>query len=795
MAGNRRYHEPMSYSFSELVDIAAFSHLLESFYKATGIPNGLVAPTGELISQAGWTIACAHFHRVHPETQKRCQESNIELMSRLQNGEVAGCLCGNGLLDYATPVVVEGKQLATLFLGQVLNEPPKLDFFRQQAAQFGFDEGEYLDAIRDVPILSRDKLEAHMDHMVEVAQVLAMAGLARLRERRLRQDLERSTERRIELEDILTLAPLGIGWADSHGRIEYLNHQFSELFGYANKEVPDLQTWFKLAFPDPAYRAQVIDPWRAAVAKARAEGTVPPELEANVTCKDGSERRIFVRVSWVGEKVLVNYTDITGHWKSELRNRTHGAMLEMVARGELLSDILHAISLAVEAEEPTAKCSILLLDREGKRLHNGAAPSLPSFYNEAIDGIEIGMGAGSCGTAAYSGKRVIVEDVSTHEYWRPYAELAKQAGLGSCWSEPIFSSTGQVLGTFAVYHADRSTPGEEDIERITFAANLSAVAIESQHQREELIERERKFRSLAENSPDNIARYDTEGRCIYVNPCLHHTLGMSDEQILHKHPRDYHPDGRFDHYDAMIQQVLGSGNKVQFELTAPTPRGIEQHHIHMVPEYDAAGIMIGVLAIGRDITERKHLEQELERQAHLDFLTGLANRRHFLEQAETELSRIKRYGGELSLIMFDIDHFKQFNDTYGHSVGDLVLQKIADISKQSLREIDIIGRLGGEEFIALLPQTRRQHAIDAAERLRLAVANGEVRLENGTPVDFTASFGVVTVDTTPGQQTEEISIDSLLIEVDSAMYQAKQQGRNRVCLSQGDHRPRRIAKS
>jgi diguanylate cyclase (GGDEF)-like protein len=195
-----------------------------------------------------------------------------------------------------------------------------------------------------------------------------------------------------------------------------------------------------------------------------------------------------------------------------------------------------------------------------------------------------------------------------------------------------------------------------------------------------------------------------------------------------------------------------------------------------VAERDESGNIIGVLATGLDISERKELQRELERQARLDFLTGLLNRRYFIELAKIEILRQQRYGGELSLIMFDIDRFKVINDNYGHKVGDLVLQKIAQVCQQTVREVDIVGRLGGEEFVLLLPNTGKIEAVEAAERLRLAINNGVVMSNRGEPLHFSASFGVVTLKN--GSETSHI--DELLIRADSAMYRAKENGRNRV---------------
>jgi ligand-binding sensor protein len=116
-------------NFQDLVDITGFERLLEKFFLATGIPNGLVGRNGEVITKAGWVDACDQFHRGHPDTDQRCQESNLELMRDLQDGETAWNICGNGLIDYAAPVVIDGRNLATLFLGQGLDESPGYGIF------------------------------------------------------------------------------------------------------------------------------------------------------------------------------------------------------------------------------------------------------------------------------------------------------------------------------------------------------------------------------------------------------------------------------------------------------------------------------------------------------------------------------------------------------------------------------------------------------------------------------------------------------------------------------------------
>jgi len=158
--------------------------------------------------------------------------------------------------------------------------------------------------------------------------------------------------------------------------------------------------------------------------------------------------------------------DLADRKQSEQREKTRNHVLELLAHGAPLATILGALVRGVEQERPDMLCSIMLLDSEGKHLLNGAAPSLPDFYNDVMEGFGIGVGAGSFGTTAFTGQRVIVEDVQTHPYWAPYRELTAKAGLGACWSEPIRSASGKVLGTFAIYHRQAHQPDDEEIRLI-----------------------------------------------------------------------------------------------------------------------------------------------------------------------------------------------------------------------------------------------------------------------------------------------------------------------------------------
>ena len=162
--------------------------------------------------------------------------------------------------------------------------------------------------------------------------------------------------------------------------------------------------------------------------------------------------------------------------ESQKLTRVRSAILEKIVSSDALSSVLFDIVNAVEREYPDILCSILLLD--GKHLQMGAGPSLPQFYNDAIHGVEIGPGVGSCGNTAFNNTLTVVEDISTHPYWSSWSELAAKANLRSCWSQPIRGADGEVLGTFAIYRSTPASPSAEQIYQIEQFAHIASISIE-----------------------------------------------------------------------------------------------------------------------------------------------------------------------------------------------------------------------------------------------------------------------------------------------------------------------------
>lgn len=258
-------------------------------------------------------------------------------------------------------------------------------------------------------------------------------------------------------------------------------------------------------------------------------------------------------------------------------------------------------------------------------------------------------------------------------------------------------------------------------------------------------------------------------------------LGYTHEEIQHTTQQwmDFiHPDHREQAWQSIKDVLEGKAEVHKIEYPMLHKDGTIRWILDQakVVQRDSNGSPIRMSGTHTDITERKCFELDIQHQANTDYLTGVNNRRHFMELAERELTRAKRYDSPMALFMIDIDFFKQINDTHGHAVGDRVLKELANVCLQTLRDIDIVGRLGGEEFAILLPETALDEAIEVANRLHDALANTQISNGEHITLKFTVSLGISAL------QSKQQDLEQLLDVADQALYEAKRQGRNRVCI-------------
>jgi diguanylate cyclase (GGDEF)-like protein/PAS domain S-box-containing protein len=464
--------------------------------------------------------------------------------------------------------------------------------------------------------------------------------------------------------------------------------------------------------------------------------------------------------------------DITLRKKNALREKSRTQVLELIMRGELLPVILKAIVRVVEQENPDMLCSVLLLDDAGKHLLSGTASSLPDFYNEAIHGVEIGIGVGSCGTSAFLNERVIVDDIQNHPYWVSYKELAKRAGLGACWSEPIRSAKGKVLGTFAIYHQNVNYPTAADLAVIEQTAGLASIAIEKKQTEERL----KRAASVFTHANEGIIITDANGTIIEVNETFSRITGYPSEEVLGKNP-SFLKSGRqtAEFYAEMWATIIAQGHWRGEIWNCRKDGEIYPEMLTISAVKDAAGHVQHYVSLSTDITPMKVYQGQLERIAHYDSLTNLPNRVLLADRLSQAMVQCQRRNQSLAVAFMDLDGFKAVNDNYGHNVGDELLITVSHSMKAALREGDTLARIGGDEFIAIMVDLENgEDSKPVLKRLLKAAANpvkvGDVVMQ------VSASIGV-TVFPQDGVDAEQ-----LMRHADQAMYVAKQAGKNRYHL-------------
>ncbi|MGE0857764.1 MAG: PAS domain S-box protein [Gammaproteobacteria bacterium] len=243
--------------------------------------------------------------------------------------------------------------------------------------------------------------------------------------------------------------------------------------------------------------------------------------------------------------VAVVHIDITALKRAELRAAAQVEIMEKLAGAASLNEVLATIVACVERENPALVCSIQLLNESGEELVHAAGPSLPRDYLDVMRRIPVGPALGCCGTAAFTGRRTVSDDIALDVRWRGYHAAAADAGLRACWSEPIRDAAGRVLGTFATYQRQPGTPSADDVTSIENAARFAAVAIERRRSEAALYESEARFTHAFEHSAVGVTFIHADGTMFKVNRALCQLLGYEMAELKGRNFLDLtHPDDR-----------------------------------------------------------------------------------------------------------------------------------------------------------------------------------------------------------------------------------------------------------
>lgn len=453
------------------------------------------------------------------------------------------------------------------------------------------------------------------------------------------------------------------------------------------------------------------------------------------------------------------------------------AMMKAGAHDYLIKNNLARLAPAVERELEQAG-----IRRERKQAENALRESEEKYrmlVEQASDAIFITAGDGQCVDVNAAGCKLLgysreeiqnlkVQDFSKFPPFNPIQLTQLMEG-------------GTLIVEGGVSRKDGALIWVEISARQLPDGNFQGI-VRDVTERRRAEEKLRQLSSAVEHSPSAIVITDADGNIEYVNPKFTALTGYTFDEVRGKIVAStYEVNQARSKFGAGDWQTILDGGEWRGEMLNRRKNGETYWEaVSISPIVDSNGVITHFVAVREDITLRKQDEEKimrlnagLEQMAMTDSLTNLYNRRYFMQRGTEEFKRSRRSGQPLALLMLDIDHFKRVNDGYGHEAGDMALQQITAALKSGLRETDILGRMGGEEFAILLPNTLSKDAGLLAERIRQSVETMPLQVP-GTSLAITISIGTIEI------AAEMSGIDDMLRNADVAMYKAKRWGGNRV---------------
>jgi PAS domain S-box-containing protein len=464
-----------------------------------------------------------------------------------------------------------------------------------------------------------------------------------------------------ELRDVIETIP-AMAWTTlPDGNSDFTNQSWLEYTGTSLENARG-EDWRKPFHPTDI--AGLAEKWRTSLATGK-----PYEGEARVWRASNGEYRWFLHravplrdengniLKWYGIS-----TDIDDRKRAEALLTGEKRILEMVAKGDSLSQILDSLCRMVEEQaSDQVLTSILLL--EGTCLRHGGAPSLPKAYTDAIDGAEIGPSVGSCGTAAYRGEQVIVEDIANDPLWADYRAAALPHSLRACWSTPVFSSQGKVMATFAMYYREPRSPSRRDQEIIEQITHLAGVAIERKLTQQALRQSEGYLAEAQRLTKTGSWAWDARSdRMRYCSEEFYRIFGLDRQELapsIEMVLQRVHPQER----ERARESVTGSRRKTEhtLEYKLLMPGGMIKYVLSKRhPVFDSTGELVEVIGTIVDVTERKRSEELLREsegrfRSSVDHLTDAL----FIHDDQDEKGRV-------------IDVNQQACDSLGYTREELI---------------------------------------------------------------------------------------------------------------------------
>jgi PAS domain S-box-containing protein len=621
----------MDYKLSDLIDVEKSRALLESFCEAVGIASAIIDLEGNVLIGVRWQRICTDFHRVNESACKRCIESDTELANKLSMGKKFSLYrCKNGMTDAASPIIIEGQHIANAFVGQFLLHPPDIEDFRRQAAKFGFNEQDYLNALNEVAIIPEKKVAPIMDFLTSYAETLANMGLDKIRTKHYqkellhhRENLEEMVKKRTaelrKLSEAVEQSPVTVMITDKMGTIEYVNPSFSEVTGYSAKE---------------------------------AIGQNPRIL------KSGNHPDSFYKGLW--DTILSGRT-----WRGEILNRKkndeefwesasisaikndEGDITHFVAVKQGITDQKRAEQAIMESQAKYrnlveyANCIIFQMDPQGKiTFFNRFAQDFFGYSEAEILGRSV---VGTIAPATDSSGRnleIMIQDIVKHpeRYTDNENENIRRNGelVWVAWTNRAIYDDENRLSEILCIGIDRT----------------------EQKRAEEIVKNsEQRLAQIINFLPDPTWVIDSEGKVLTWNRAMENLTGIAAADIVGKGNYEYALPFYGERRPILIDLVRDWNAEYEKKYLSIKKEGntlvSESHHPHLGDGglylsgnasliYDAAGQVAGAIESLRDISERRHMEENLRRNVEeLELFNKLATGRELkMIQLKQEINEL-----------------------------------------------------------------------------------------------------------------------------------------------------------
>ncbi|WP_136512942.1 PocR ligand-binding domain-containing protein [Geomonas edaphica] len=562
----------MDYSLKELLDVPRLHELLRSFNEIYHMPSAVIDVDGTVLTSTAWQDICKRFHRMIPELRKFCVEEQQRAKAPARAGRHVTHRCPMGLVDVAAPIVVDGHHLGDVFVGQLFTEPPDEERFIEQARRYGFDEIDYLEAIRTVPLFTEADLHSNLTFIHALAQMLAEQGMQNLRRKEVQDALHRSD---LKFRSVIESAPIPIAMNDGSGKILYLNRCFSDLFGYTVEDVPTVEQWWPRAYPDLDYRNTVASAWERELHEARTTGRPFAPIEARIVCKDGATRTALCSAIWLPESFtgtsVVFLYDLTERKKMEEQLTQSEENYRCIS--EITSDFVYKCSRMGDAPYSVTWAG------GGLKVMSGYSPR---------EICEVGCWMGT--VHPDDRERVMAHMMAMLPGEQDVIEFRMISKEGEVrWiSETSLCVAGKAAGELVRYGASRDVTEMKKVE-----AKLEMIRIS------------------VDAASDAIYWIRGDGRIIDVNPAACRSVGYTREEIMGMRVWDLDIQHKEDAWLKHFEELRTRGTIV-FESRHRT-KGGGTVPIEVVANYVHFDHQELNCAFVRDIAERKQAERERQR--------------------------------------------------------------------------------------------------------------------------------------------------------------------------------------